>query len=65
MEEFDKVLCSLNLCAYGQILSQCSGFIDIEKISPDAWPAIVADISSGDQSIMALAFGTTCFPSIF
>ncbi|KAJ8642883.1 hypothetical protein MRB53_004631 [Persea americana] len=42
-----------------KILSQCSGFIDVDKINPDAWPAIVADLSSGDQSIIALAFGFT------
>nr|XP_010940476.1 uncharacterized protein LOC105059037 isoform X2 [Elaeis guineensis] len=40
-------------------LYQCSGFIDIDKINPDAWPALVADLSAGDQSITALAFGFT------
>ncbi|KAG9441264.1 hypothetical protein H6P81_017118 [Aristolochia fimbriata] len=42
-----------------QILSNCSGFLDIDRINPDAWPALVADISSGEQGIIALAFGYT------
>ena len=40
-----------------QILQQCSGFIDIDKINPDAWPALIADLSAGEQGIVALAFG--------
>ncbi|OMO83985.1 hypothetical protein CCACVL1_11056 [Corchorus capsularis] len=42
-----------------KILYQLSGFIDIDKINPDAWPALVADLSSGEQGIIALAFGCT------
>ncbi|XP_057952870.1 uncharacterized protein LOC131146976 [Malania oleifera] len=42
-----------------KILHELSGFIDIDKINPDAWPAILADLSAGDQGIMALAFGYT------
>ncbi|CAI9092243.1 OLC1v1027435C1 [Oldenlandia corymbosa var. corymbosa] len=42
-----------------EILQQLSGFIDLEKIHPDAWPALVADIAAGDQGIMALSFGYT------
>ncbi|PWA96954.1 hypothetical protein CTI12_AA034220 [Artemisia annua] len=38
------------------ILQQCSGFIDIDKINPDAWPALIADLSAGEQGIIALAF---------
>ncbi|KAJ8510792.1 hypothetical protein OPV22_001226 [Ensete ventricosum] len=38
---------------------QCCGYIDVHKINPDAWPALVADLSSGGQSITALAFGCT------
>ncbi|KAE8729942.1 hypothetical protein F3Y22_tig00003041pilonHSYRG00266 [Hibiscus syriacus] len=38
---------------------QISGFIDIDKINPDAWPALVADLSAGEQGIIALAFGFT------
>ncbi|URD83001.1 s-layer protein [Musa troglodytarum] len=38
---------------------QCCGYIDIHRINPDAWPALVADLSSGGQSITALAFGCT------
>ncbi|KAK8951512.1 hypothetical protein KSP39_PZI004875 [Platanthera zijinensis] len=41
------------------LLYQISGFIDIDKIDPGAWPALLADISSGDQSIISLAFGYT------
>ncbi|EOY23224.1 Chloroplast thylakoid membrane, putative isoform 4 [Theobroma cacao] len=40
-----------------KILYQLSGFIDINKINPDAWPALMADLSSGEQGIIALAFG--------
>ncbi|KAK9103631.1 hypothetical protein Sjap_020885 [Stephania japonica] len=42
-----------------KILYQTCGFIDIDRINPDAWPAIVADHSSGVHGIMALAFGYT------
>ncbi|KAI9162112.1 hypothetical protein LWI28_023995 [Acer negundo] len=42
-----------------KILYQLSGFIDIDKINPDAWPALVADLSGGEQGITALAFGCT------
>ncbi|XP_051122907.1 uncharacterized protein LOC127245855 [Andrographis paniculata] len=40
-------------------LQQSSGFIDTEKINPDAWPSIVADLALGEQSIITLAFGYT------
>ncbi|CAN7089801.1 unnamed protein product [Brassica rapa subsp. narinosa] len=40
-------------------LYKLSGFIDIDKINPDAWPAIISDLSSGEQGIAALAFGYT------
>ncbi|RRT74413.1 hypothetical protein B296_00013139 [Ensete ventricosum] len=39
-----------------QDIYQCCGYIDVHKINPDAWPALVADLSSGGQSITALAF---------
>ncbi|KAF2532022.1 hypothetical protein F2Q70_00032441 [Brassica cretica] len=42
-----------------KMLYDLSGFIDIEKINPDAWPAIIADLSTGEQGIAALAFGCT------
>ncbi|CAL1371197.1 unnamed protein product [Linum trigynum] len=42
-----------------KILYQVSGFKDIDRIHPDAWPALVADLSSGDQGIVSLAFGCT------
>ncbi|KAK1260115.1 hypothetical protein QJS04_geneDACA002012 [Acorus gramineus] len=37
-------------------LYQCSGFIDIDRINPDAWPALVADLSAAEQGITSLAF---------
>lgn len=39
------------------MLHQISGFIDIDKINPDACPALVADISAGEHGIIALSFG--------
>ncbi|CAN6709552.1 unnamed protein product [Malus baccata var. baccata] len=41
-----------------EVLYQISGFIDADKIHPDACPALVADLS-GEQGIIALAFGYT------
>ncbi|KAL3834411.1 hypothetical protein ACJIZ3_009147 [Penstemon smallii] len=40
-------------------LQQLSGFIDIDKINPDAWPALAADLAAGEQGITTLAFGYT------
>ncbi|KAK4280339.1 hypothetical protein QN277_011974 [Acacia crassicarpa] len=40
-------------------LHQISGFLDTDKIHIDACPALVADISAGEQGIIALAFGYT------
>ncbi|KAL2527319.1 S-layer-like proteiny domain [Abeliophyllum distichum] len=40
-------------------LQQLSGFIDIDKINPDAWPALVADLAAGEQGIVTLALGYT------
>ncbi|XP_023541683.1 uncharacterized protein LOC111801768 isoform X1 [Cucurbita pepo subsp. pepo] len=40
-------------------LHQVSGFIDTDKIHPDACPALVADLSVGEHGIIALAFGYT------
>lgn len=52
----------LNLITFfPQILHQLSGFIDIDKINPDACPALVADLSAGENGIIALAFGGLCF----
>lgn len=51
---------SLNHFLYNQEFHQHSGYIDMDKISTDAWPAIVADLSSGESGIISLAFGT-CF----
>lgn len=41
----------------GQALYELSGFIDTDKIHQDACPALVADLSAGEQGIIALAFG--------
>ncbi|XP_009342958.2 uncharacterized protein LOC103934920 isoform X2 [Pyrus x bretschneideri] len=41
-----------------EVLYRISGFIDADKIHPDACPALVADLS-GEQGIIALAFGYT------
>ena len=41
----------------GQMLYQLSGFIDADKIHPNACPALVADLSAGEHGIIALAFG--------
>jgi hypothetical protein len=38
-------------------LFKASGYIDIDKINAAAWPALVADLGAGDQSITAVAFG--------
>lgn len=40
-----------------QILQQVSGFLDIDRIDQNACPALVADLSAGEQGIVALAFG--------
>ncbi|KAL2542068.1 S-layer-like proteiny domain [Abeliophyllum distichum] len=40
-------------------LQQLSGFMDIDKIDPDAWPALVADFAAGEQGVITLAFGYT------
>ncbi|XP_057446176.1 uncharacterized protein LOC130738249 isoform X4 [Lotus japonicus] len=42
-----------------KMLYQLSGFIDTDKIHPNACPALVADLSARDQGIIALAFGYT------
>ncbi|CAA7059553.1 unnamed protein product [Microthlaspi erraticum] len=40
-------------------LYQLSGFLDIDKINPEAWPALIADLSAGENGITALTFGRT------
>jgi hypothetical protein len=40
-------------------LYQLSGFLDIDKINPEAWPALIADLSAGEHGITALSFGRT------
>jgi len=40
-----------------QTLYQLSGFLDTDKIHPNACPALVADLSAGEHGIIALAFG--------
>ncbi|KAJ9545756.1 hypothetical protein OSB04_025463 [Centaurea solstitialis] len=41
------------------ILQRLSGFIDIDRIDQDAWPALIADLSAGEHGIVGLAFGYT------
>jgi hypothetical protein len=38
-------------------LEKKSGFLDVQRIRTDAWPAIFIDASAGDQSITQRAFG--------
>eukprot|EP01018_Ginkgo_biloba_P028105 Gb_02880 [translate_table: standard] len=38
-------------------LEKKSGFVDIDRISKDAWPTVYMDVLAGDQSITAKAFG--------
>ncbi|XP_019095527.1 PREDICTED: myosin-3-like [Camelina sativa] len=40
-------------------LYQLSGYLDIDKINPEAWPPLLADLSAGEHGITALAFGRT------
>eukprot|EP00249_Psilotum_nudum_P023217 c28791_g1_i2 orf=475-3420(-) len=42
-----------------EALLEKSGFIDADRIHQDAWPSLLADLSSGERSIVALAFGYT------
>ncbi|CAJ1952794.1 unnamed protein product [Sphenostylis stenocarpa] len=42
-----------------RMLYQLSGFLDTDKIHPNACPALVADLSAGEHGIIALAFGYT------
>uniref|UniRef100_A0A1D1ZIE1 Huntingtin-interacting protein 1 n=1 Tax=Anthurium amnicola TaxID=1678845 RepID=A0A1D1ZIE1_9ARAE len=42
-----------------KILYQCSGYIDIDKINPEAWPALTVDLSTREHGIIPLAFGYT------
>jgi len=42
-----------------QTLYQLSGFLDADKIHPNACPALVADLSAGEHGIIALAFGNS------
>ena len=51
---------SSSLCNHLQMLYKVSGFRDIDKLNPDAWPALAADLSAGDQGIISLAFGESC-----
>lgn len=46
-----------NCISVDQHLYQCTGYIDVDKINPDAWPALIADFAGGEQGITALAFG--------
>lgn len=45
----------------GQSMYKASGYMDVDKINAAAWPALVADLDAGDQSITALAFGRVLY----
>jgi hypothetical protein len=38
-------------------LQEISGFADVDRIHEDAWPALMADLTSKGPSIIASAFG--------
>ena len=40
-----------------QAMRKVSTFIDVERIDSDALPAIAADMSAGDRSLITAAFG--------
>ncbi|KAL8139753.1 hypothetical protein V2J09_005774 [Rumex salicifolius] len=42
-----------------KMLQKVSGFIDIDRIDPNAWPAVLEDMSAGEHGIIAHAFGYT------
>lgn len=50
-------MCCSNSLTDEQTLYQLSGFLDTDKIHPNACPALVADLSAGEHGIIALAFG--------
>ncbi|CAK9266573.1 unnamed protein product [Sphagnum jensenii] len=40
-------------------LQKASGFVDVDQIHEDAWPALMADLTAEEPSIIASAFGFT------
>ncbi|CAM6028742.1 unnamed protein product [Sphagnum balticum] len=42
-----------------EALQEVSGFADVDRIHEDAWPALMADLTSKGPSIIASAFGFT------
>jgi len=44
-----------------QALEKKYGFLDVQRIRKDAWPAIFIDATAGDQSITQRAFGESTF----
>jgi hypothetical protein len=42
-----------------EALQEISGFADVDRIHEDAWPALMADLTSKGPSIIASAFGFT------
>jgi hypothetical protein len=44
-----------------QALQKESGFVDIDQIHKDAWPALMADLTATKPSIIASAFGMLRF----
>jgi len=44
-----------------QTLQKESGFVDVDQIQEDAWPALMADLTVAKPSIIASAFGMLSF----
>jgi hypothetical protein len=44
-----------------EALQKVSGFVDVDQIHKDAWPALMADLTAEGPSIIASAFGMIHF----
>jgi hypothetical protein len=44
-----------------QGLQKASGFVDVDQIHEGAWPALMADLTAEEPSIIASAFGMIQF----
>jgi superfamily II DNA/RNA helicase len=44
-----------------EALQKESGFVDVDQIQEDAWPALMADLTAAKPSIIASAFGMLPF----
>eukprot|EP00250_Pteridium_aquilinum_P020142 c24721_g1_i1 orf=550-3522(-) len=59
LERKPAVLDEISSLGGMEALQRKVGFIDVDKIHEDAWPALLVDINAGEQSIISLAFGHT------